>query len=115
MITKESYLKKILVSKKRKKIDTKAIKLYMEFVNFCKHNNTKYFEIDRHSMEKIASCSGVVARNKLKVLEQAGLILIRSVGLSFNSPNKWSYEIEILNIPIFDDPSYNPLTKQQRI
>jgi hypothetical protein len=95
MISKQSYLEKILVSPKRNKIDFTAIKLYLAFVDFCKDKKLKGFLITRYVIEDICSCSGAVARNKLKVLEQSGLILIRSIGIEY--ANKWVYEIEMLN------------------
>jgi hypothetical protein len=95
MIKKPCYLEKILVSPKKKKIDYTAIKLYMIFVNFCTQRKIKYFETNIKTLEEICLSSKAVAKNKLKILEKNGLILIRDIGI--NNFNQWYYGIEMLN------------------
>ena len=94
MITNQKRLQKILTSPIRKRTDWKAIELYSYFTNFCKEHKTKHFELDVKTTKIMFGISNVTLRNKLKKLEQVGLLQVNGVGCGLGI-NNWYYDIEM--------------------
>lgn len=94
MITNQKRLQKILTSPIKKRTDWKAIELYSYFTKFCKEHKTKSFEMNIKPVKDSFQISNVTLRNKLKKLEQHGLIQVNSVGCGLGV-NNWHYDIEM--------------------